>query len=92
MMLTMKNNRMSKIPFAIRRLKTLRILNLENNYIASLPNTLSRMNFDTLDMSNQTIDPSLSPSFMEAQVFRIFVAREPPTLWQIAAKVVLSKK
>lgn len=92
MVLTMKNNRISYIPFAFRRLKTLRFLNFENNYLASFPNTMRRMDFDTLDISNQTVDPSLSLSFMEATVLRVFVVREPPTLWQIAAKIILSKK
>lgn len=93
MVLTLKDNRLMRIPFAIRRLKTLRTLNLANNQIKSLPNVFSRMSFDTLDLSGEEM---LAPPYHQHEPDSVplrndDILRQPATLWQIAAMIVTTK-
>ncbi|XP_055317818.1 leucine-rich repeat protein 1 isoform X2 [Sitodiplosis mosellana] len=94
MVLTLKANRLTRVPFAIRRLKTLRTLNLADNQIKSLPNVFSRMSFDTLDVSGDEMltspyhqhEPDSMPLAKSGDILR-----QPAALWQIAAMVVTRK-
>lgn len=94
MVLTIKDNRLTRIPFAIRRLKSLRTLNLADNQIKSLPNVFSRMSFDTLDVSGEEM---LTPPFHMHEPDPVLltssgdILRQPATLWQLAAMVVMTK-
>lgn len=60
-MLKLNNNQLSRIPFAIRRMKALRYLHLANNELASLPSTLDRMTFDTIDVSGPNMFATRRP-------------------------------
>lgn len=94
MVLTLKDNRLTRIPFAIRRLKTLRNLNFADNQIKSLPNVFSRMSFDTLDVSG---DEMLTPPYHLHEPNSVpltsssDILRQPAALWQLAAMVVMTK-
>lgn len=91
MVLILNGNRLQRVPFAIRRLKLLRTLNLADNQIKTLPNSFSRMTFETLDISGLDMftppydNNSLMQPMQSAQ-------RQPPKLWQFAAQIVISKK
>lgn len=93
MVLILKGNRLPCIPFGIRRLK-LRTLNLADNQLKTLPNIISRMKFETLDLSGEEMftspinahhEPSSRLSVQES-------LRQPSSLWQIAANIVILKK
>lgn len=94
MVLTLKGNRLTRIPFAIRRLKTLRTLNLADNQIKSLPNVFSRMTFDTLDVSGEEM---LTPPYHLHEPDPVPLAksgdilRQSAALWQIAAMIITTK-
>lgn len=94
MVLALKDNQIAHIPFALRRLKSLRALNLADNHIKSLPNIFNRMSFETLDVSGEEM---LSPPFHANEptsdlLTRDCVRQQPANLWQIAAKIVMLKK
>lgn len=89
--LRIDHNNLTRIPFAIRGMKSLKEFRLGNNKLASLPDTLSRMVFDTFDVSGfdnfcrllrrkPVTDPPSNPE------------RKPSQLWQLAAQIVISKK
>lgn len=91
MVLTLKGNRLKRLPFAIRRLKSLRTLNVADNQIKTLPHSFARMTFETLDISGPDM---FTPPYDEAnpdqpsqQTFQ-----QSPQLWQLAAQTVISKK
>lgn len=91
MVLNLEKNLMIRIPFGIRRLKSLKCLNLSNNRIDSLPCSMSMMLFDTLDVSG---DGMLPPgNFNElGRPLNLNEIQQPATLWQFAAKTVFSKR
>lgn len=94
MVLSVKDNQITRVPFAIRRLKSLRTLNLADNRIKSLPNVFNRMTFETLDVSGETM---LSSPFHDHEPISDLLARnsvrqQAASLWQIAAKIVMLKK
>lgn len=93
--LTLKLNQLCRIPFGIRRLKYLRTLNLERNRIKSLPNVMSRMSFETLDLSGEEMFKP--PFYPHERATRLLsrasdILQQPAALWQIAAQVVMLKK
>lgn len=95
MVLTLSGNRLMRIPFAIRRLRFLRTLNLADNQIKSFPNVISRMSFDTLDVSGEAMfSPPFHPHEPSSQplVRNSDILQQPATLWQIAANIVMKKK
>lgn len=86
----MKNNLIEHIPFCIRRLKGLRDLNLSKNTFNSLPCVLESMHIQVLDLSDCeqfTIQPSPL-----GEVFEVVHAKQPPTLFQLAATCVARKR
>lgn len=96
MVLILKGNRLPRLPFGIRRMKTLRTLNLAENQLKSLPNVFARMSFETLDLSGPEmftppLDAHIPPSTMLIPRGGDGV-RQPLLLWQIAANAVTSKK
>lgn len=82
---------MTRIPFAVRRLKSLKCLNLSNNRIDSLPCSMSMMLFDTLDVSG---DGMLPPGNVNerGRPLNPNEIQQPATLWQFAVKTVFSKR
>lgn len=96
MVLILKGNRLSRIPFGIRRLKSVRTLNLADNQLKSLPKVFARMSFDTLDLSGAEmftppLDAHIPSSAMLAPISSGEGLRQPATLWQIAANIIASK-
>lgn len=93
-MLKLNNNNLSRLPFAIRRLKSLRTLGLSGNRIESLPNVMARMTLDTIDLAGEHMfpkEPQLPAERMiPPNLDEVF--QKPPQLWQIASKIVISKR
>lgn len=91
MVLILKGNRLKRLPFAIRRLKSLRTLNVADNQIKTLPHSFARMKFDTLDFSGPDMfTPPYDEANSDQQTQLIF--RQSPQLWQLAAQTVITKK
>lgn len=89
--LTLNDNEIRQVPFALRRLKSMRYLNLANNKLSALPDVLSMVQLNTLNVAG----PQLFP--MDLQRARCerpieLILRQPPSLWQLAAKAVISNK
>lgn len=91
MVLILKGNRLKRLPFAMRRLKSLRTLNVADNQIKSLPNSFSRMTFETLDLSGPHM---FTPPYDEANPDQSSqpIFWQSSQLWQLAAQTVISKK
>lgn len=91
MVLILKGNRLKRLPFAMRRLKLLRTLNVADNQIKSLPSSFSRMTFETLDLSGPDM---FTPPYDEANTDQSSqpILWQCPQLWQLAAQTVISKK
>lgn len=86
--LRLDNNLITRIPFAIRRLKTLRVLHISNNKLESLPHTLIYNNLTTIDITENPFLPSMPlPDPSDPSVIRI-----TPALWEIAARKVVQKR
>lgn len=94
MLLTLKGNRLPRIPFGIRRLKSMRTMNLADNQLKSLPNIISRMTFDTLDLSGAEMftEPLNAHDQRSIMIMTGDTLRQPSNLWQIAANIVIMKK
>lgn len=93
MLLSLKGNRLPRIPFGIRRLRSLRTLNLADNQLKSLPNIISRMTFDTLDLSgSEMFTEPLNAHDLLRMLMTEDIQRQPLNLWQIAANIVIMKK
>lgn len=89
--LKLENNRLTCIPFSIRRMKSLRRFSLAKNCLDSLPDSVGRMVFDTLDVSG----PEMFSKQMQSArlVQRITDAlRQPKSLLYQSANVVFSKR
>lgn len=92
--LELKNNHLTRIPFAIRRFKWLRTLDLSNNQIESLPSVISRLTLNTLDVSGEKMMPKT------LQMYNVSannennndIPQQPAELWVLAAKTVINKK
>lgn len=82
------NNQLTRIPFAIRRLKSLRVLHLSNNKVESLPHTLTYNNLTTIDITENPFSTQLPlPAPTLPAIKRIV-----PALWEIAGRVVFKDK
>ncbi|XP_031620701.1 leucine-rich repeat protein 1 [Contarinia nasturtii] len=92
MVLTLKNNCLQHVPFSIRRLKSLRTLNLADNQFKSLPDVFSRISLDTLDVSGEEMFLSPFAISIAPHDPMAVICRQPPTLWQLATKIVMTKK
>lgn len=89
--LNLKNNELTRIPFAIRRMKLLRNFILANNRLDSLPNSVTFMTFDTFDVSGPEM---FAKNMLMAQLVdrATDALRQPKSLLYLAANVVISKK
>lgn len=88
--LKMKNNGLTRIPFAIRRMKTLRNLYLSGNRLESLPKNVSRMTFDVFDVSGPEMFPQKSAMLLNTRTSD--AQRQPKSLLYLVANVVLKIK
>lgn len=62
--LKLNNNHIKRIPYSIRRMKNLRFFHFANNELASVPSTMARMTFDTIDFSGLNMFSSTSQSLI----------------------------
>lgn len=88
--LKIDNNMISSIPFGLRRLRSLRYLYLSTNKLVSLPESLNHLRLDLLDVWGNEFMP-------KSELEDVFPAQKPkkiivPALWELAARVVISKK
>ena len=85
--LSLKDNKLTRLPFAVRRLKNLKFLSLANNRISQMPNSISQLYFNTVDLSGTEMSP-------EALVRRPSEGRlevvHPESLLQLTAKKIRS--
>lgn len=89
--LNLKNNELTRIPFAIRRMKLLRNFILASNRLDSLPNSVTFMTFDTFDVSGPEM---FAKKMLTAQLVdrATDAQRQPKSLLYLAANVVNTKK
>lgn len=89
--LRLQNNGLTRIPFAIRRMKSLRRFHLTDNRLDSLPNSMTRMSFDTFDVSGAEM---FAKKMLTAQLIHrtTDALRQPKSLLYMAANVVHGKK
>ncbi|XP_058453288.1 leucine-rich repeat protein 1 [Malaya genurostris] len=87
--LDLQSNYIAKLPFAIWKMSRLRFLNLANNQLGSVPESMVRMRLDQIDLSENklTADSCTVPDL------RVPVTvGHVPALWEIAARVVVVHK
>lgn len=87
--LDMRQNHVLKLPFALWKMARLRFLNLASNQLGSLPESMTRMKLDELDLSENRLDHTVStvPDLRTpTQVGHV------PALWELAARVVVARK
>lgn len=89
--LKLSNNDITRLPFALRCMKTLKHLNLANNKLTSLPNTLTRMIFDTFDISGAENFSIMLRRHDVPQAVNV-PDRQPSKLWQLVAQIIITKK
>lgn len=86
--LRLDQNSISRIPFAIRRLKFLRVLHISNNKIESLPHTLSYNMLTTIDVTGNCFETALPlPPASFPPIKRVV-----PDLWEMAGRAVYAHK
>lgn len=89
--LTLNDNEIRHVPFAFRRLKHLRYLNLANNQLSALPDVFANISLNTLNVSGAQLFPvDLQRVRCERPIQLIL--RQPASLWQLAARLVISNK
>uniref|UniRef100_A0A1Q3EVJ7 Putative leucine-rich repeat protein n=1 Tax=Culex tarsalis TaxID=7177 RepID=A0A1Q3EVJ7_CULTA len=82
-------NHLQKLPFAVWKMSRLRFLNLARNQLASVPESMTRMRLDQLDLSENKLSqdaatvPDLRVPVLPGQM---------PALWEMAARVVVARK
>lgn len=86
--LRLDNNSLTHIPFAIRRLNTLRVLHVSNNRIESLPHTIIYNRLTTIDIT----DNPLTAPLPHPAAYCGAIKRIVPALWEIAGRVVFAKR
>ncbi|XP_065088539.1 leucine-rich repeat protein 1 [Ochlerotatus camptorhynchus] len=87
--LDLRQNHIHKLPFAVWKMSRLRFLNLANNQLGSVPESMIRMRLDELDLSDNQLDQKAStvPDLrVPSQVGHM------PALWELAARVVVTRK
>lgn len=74
-------------------MKSLRFFHLADNKFESMPNLLSRMVFDTLDVSGDEMFPKLLRRYAVGRTNDInMVLHQPPTLLQVTVNTVIGNK
>ncbi|XP_058825057.1 leucine-rich repeat protein 1 [Topomyia yanbarensis] len=87
--LDLQSNYIEKLPFAVWKMVRLRFLNLANNQIGSVPESMVRMKLEQVDLSeNKLATDSCTVPDLRVAVTVGHVA----ALWEIAARVVVARK
>lgn len=87
--LDLQRNFIYKLPFAIWKLDKLRLLNLSNNQINSVPESMVRMKLEQVDLSEN----NLSQNSSTVQDLRLPAnLGQVAALYELAARVVVSRK
>ncbi|XP_055542857.1 leucine-rich repeat protein 1 [Wyeomyia smithii] len=85
----LQSNHIQKLPFAVWRMSQLRFLNLAKNQLTAVPEFMSRMKLDQVDLSEN----KLAPDLLTVPDLRIAnVVGQVPALWEMAARVVVARK
>lgn len=82
------HNQITRIPFAIRRLRSLRVLHISNNKLESLPHTLTYNNLTTIDLTENPFFHSLPLPAPSVPAIKRIV----PSLCEMAGRVVFKNK
>uniref|UniRef100_A0A182VQ65 PIF1/LRR1 pleckstrin homology domain-containing protein n=1 Tax=Anopheles minimus TaxID=112268 RepID=A0A182VQ65_9DIPT len=87
-----EGNHIRKLPFALCTMNRLRMLSLASNKIDAVPETLSRMRLDRLDLSSNALysDAATVPDFRMTALDTQH--RQPSSLFELAARTVILKK
>lgn len=87
--LDLQINHLQKLPFAVWKMSRLRILNLARNQLASIPESMTRMKLDQLDLSENKLsqESSTVPDLRVPSTLG-----HMPALWEMAARVVVARK
>ena len=93
--LDLSYNKISKIPFAIKLMKQLRVFNISCNDLTSLPFTITKPFFDTIDLSSNKFPPQ-NKLLDEIQESHQKISNEhkyrAPTLLELAARTVIKRQ
>ncbi|XP_053695904.1 leucine-rich repeat protein 1 [Sabethes cyaneus] len=85
----LQSNHIQKLPFAVWKMSQLRFLNLSKNQITAVPESMSRMKLDQVDLSEN----KLATDSLTVPDLRIADVRgQVPALWEMAARVVVARK
>lgn len=91
--LQLDNNRIRRIPFAIRKMPSLRHLSVSSNQLESLPSVLEMIRLDTIDISGNNFNASLATTTEEMNNNnQEVVSLSFPSLFEIAARFVELKR
>lgn len=88
--LSISDNSIETLPFAFRRLRSLRVLNLADNALRVVPNVLADMPFNSINLSGpDMLNGQESQQRNPRLPTDVVPVRQPPSLWQLAAKIVI---
>lgn len=89
--LDMSHNEIGRIPFAIKQMKFIKHINFGNNQLSSLPASITKLNLDVIDITNNKFPVELMPTndvLENHQRLSNFELR-PPLLFEISARAVM---
>ncbi|KAL1374777.1 hypothetical protein pipiens_001634 [Culex pipiens pipiens] len=82
-------NHLQKLPFAVWKMSRLRFLNLARNQLASVPESMTRMKLEQLDLSENKLSQDAS-TVPDLRILAL--PGQMPALWEMAARVVVARK
>lgn len=73
------------MPFAVRKLTSLKMLDLSNNQLGSLPSPIAKLRLEEIDIGYNPTSSNIVRSIPT-------VERKLPNLWELAGRVIISNR